>query len=67
MAGDYVSVELGEVASVRSGFSFKSGDWTDTGMPVVKIVNVKGGRLVMGGCSFVTPRPPTSGFHSGGS
>jgi len=53
MAGDYGAVALGEVASVRSGFAFKSSDWTDGGVPVVKIANVKDGRLVMEGCSFV--------------
>jgi len=56
MASDYDSVELGEVASVRSGFAFKSSDWTDSGVPVVKIANVKDGCLVMDGCSFVAPR-----------
>ena len=53
MAGEYGFVELGEVASVRSGFAFKSSDWSNTGVPVVKIANVKDGHLVMDGCSFV--------------
>jgi type I restriction enzyme S subunit len=56
MAGEYDTVQLGEVASVRSGFAFKSSDWTEIGIPVVKIANVKDGRLVMAGCSFV-PQP----------
>jgi type I restriction enzyme S subunit len=55
MAAEYESVKLGDVASVRSGFAFKSGDWTDSGVPVVKIANVKDGRLDMEGCSYVTP------------
>jgi type I restriction enzyme S subunit len=54
MAGDWETVELGEVAAVRSGYAFKSSDWTDSGIPVVKIANVKSGRLEMSGCSFVT-------------
>ena len=49
-------VRLGDVASVRSGYAFKSSDWVDTGIPVVKIRNVKGGGLVMDGCSFVSPQ-----------
>ena len=53
MAGDYDTVPLGEVASVRSGFAFKSSDWTESGIPVVKIANVKDGSLVMEACSFV--------------
>jgi len=54
MAGEWGTVELGEVAAVRSGYAFKSSDWKDAGIPVVKIANVKGGRLEMSGCSFVS-------------
>ena len=54
MAGEYELVPLGEVASVRCGFAFKSNDWKAVGIPVVKIANVKNGRLVMDGCSFVS-------------
>jgi SOS-response transcriptional repressor LexA len=55
MGAKYPSVLLGEVATVRSGFAFSSKDWTDGGVPVVKIGNVKDGRLDMNGCSFVNP------------
>jgi len=54
METEYPVVKLAEVAQVRSGFAFKSTDWTDAGLPVVKIANVKGGRLQMDGCSFVS-------------
>ncbi len=54
MASDYPIVPLGNVAKVRSGFAFKSSDWVSEGIPVVKITNVKNGRLEMNGCSFVT-------------
>jgi type I restriction enzyme S subunit len=53
MVGEWETVELGEVAVVRSGYAFKSSDWKDSGIPVVKIANVKSGRLEMSGCSFV--------------
>jgi type I restriction enzyme S subunit len=53
MENEWSKPELGEVAAVRSGYAFKSSDWTDTGIPVVKIANVKNGRLEMSGCSFV--------------
>ena len=49
-------VRIGEVASVSSGFAFKSSDWTDSGIPVVKIANVKNGSLAMDSCSFVSPQ-----------
>ena len=51
---DVPLVRLGEVASVRSGFAFKSRDWTKEGVPVVKIANVKAGYLDMAVCSFVS-------------
>ncbi|GMU80962.1 MAG: hypothetical protein AMXMBFR47_08330 [Planctomycetota bacterium] len=57
MADDTVSVfpmvPLGRIATVKSGFAFKSKDWQESGVPVVKIANVKAGRLAMDGCSFV--------------
>jgi type I restriction enzyme S subunit len=53
MENEWRKSELGEVAAVRSGYAFKSNEWTDTGIPVVKIANVKNGRLEMSGCSFV--------------
>jgi type I restriction enzyme S subunit len=46
-------VELGSVASVKSGFAFKSKDWKDSGVPVIKIANVKDGFVTLDGCSFV--------------
>ena len=54
MASKWDTVELGTVATVKSGYAFKSRDWTDAGVPVVKIANVKSGRLDMDGCSFIT-------------
>lgn len=51
---EYEYVRLGEIAFVRSGYAFKSSDWTATGVPVVKIANVKEGSLEMDGCSFVS-------------
>ena len=54
MGSEWSAVPLGEVASVRSGYAFKSRDWADSGVPVVKIANVKAGRLDLNGCSFVT-------------
>ncbi|MCS5693630.1 restriction endonuclease subunit S, partial [Cyanobium sp. FGCU-6] len=54
MAGEWKTVKLGEVATVRSGYAFKSSKWREAGIPVVKIANVKSGRLEMAGCSFVS-------------
>jgi len=39
---------------LRSGFPFKSADWKEAGVPVIKIANVKGGRIIPDGCGFVS-------------
>ena len=54
-AGEWREVTLGDVAQVRSGYAFKSADWTSIGIPVVKIANVRGGNLAMEGCAYVSP------------
>jgi type I restriction enzyme S subunit len=41
MTDGYPVCRLGEVASVQGGFAFKSGDFTETGVPVLKIKNVR--------------------------
>lgn len=51
---DFRLVTIGEIASVRSGYAFKSSEWVESGVPVVKIANVKSGRLAMDKCSFVS-------------
>ena len=63
MTQDWRKRTLGQLARVKSGFSFKSSQWTGSGVPVVKIGNVKRGRLDMDGCSFVTEADArSSGF-----
>lgn len=47
-------VPIGSFASVKSGFAFKSRDWEDTGIPVVKIKNVKAGYVDLEGCSYIS-------------
>jgi type I restriction enzyme, S subunit len=48
------STRLGDVVAVKSGFAFKSADWLDVGVPVIKIANVKDGWVTLDGCSFVS-------------
>ena len=50
----YTLVNIGKIAKVKSGYPFKSKDWQYQGVPVVKIANLKDGKLDMDGCSFVT-------------
>ena len=53
MGSSWVETPIGDIARVRSGYAFKSADWVDHGTPVVKIANVKEGRLEMDGASLV--------------
>ena len=46
---------LGDVAIVQSGFAFKSRDWRSQGIPVVRIQNVRGGRVDLSNCLYVEP------------
>lgn len=66
---DWNSVTLGNVATVRSGFTFKSTDFGEVGLPVVKIANVRGGVVDLAGCSFlpdeIASSRPESLLHRG--
>jgi type I restriction enzyme S subunit len=50
----YPRVPLGDVARVKSGYAYKRGDWTDSGVPVVKIQNVRDGWVTTEGASLVS-------------
>ena len=50
---EFPIVEIGSVARIQSGFSFKSSDWKADGIPVVKIANVKNGRVDHEGLGYV--------------
>jgi type I restriction enzyme S subunit len=44
---------LKEIARVKSGFAFPSSAWRTEGIPVVKIANVRHGRVDLSGCSYI--------------
>lgn len=52
--GEWNEVELSRIAKLRSGYPFKSANWVDKGVPVIKIGNVKDGRIVADGCGYVS-------------
>ena len=60
MGFEWPETELLNVAKLRSGFSFKSSNWQDEGIPVIKIANVKGGRIQLDGCGFVSKEVASS-------
>jgi type I restriction enzyme S subunit len=45
MANEWGKIQLSCIAKLRSGFPFKSSSWVDDGVPVIKIANVKDGRI----------------------
>lgn len=49
----FSSVPLSEVATVRSGYAFKSSDWKTSGVPVIKIANIHPGTIDLAGCAYV--------------
>lgn len=53
--GEWPRVKIGSYARIQSGYSFKSVDWQVDGVPVVKIANVKSGRIARNGLGFVSP------------
>lgn len=50
----YERAPIRSIAKLQSGFAFKSQDWQDKGVPVIRIKNVKAGRLEMDGCAYVS-------------
>ncbi len=53
MTSRYPLIQLGEVAGLQNGYAFKSKEWQDQGIPVVKIANVGDGHIDLDGCAFV--------------
>ena len=46
-------VPLGELVEYQNGYAFKSKDFTDTGVPVIKITNVKQNKLLMDDIEYI--------------
>ena len=58
MRKGWSDIGFGEIASVQSGFAFSAKDWTENGYPVVKINNVRDGKVSLESCSFVSDPLP---------
>lgn len=55
MANNYPVVRLGEVVDLQNGYAFKSKDWQEEGIPVIKIANVKDGYIDLDRCAYISP------------
>lgn len=51
---EWITVKLGDIAKLRNGYAFKSADFLDDGVPVIKIKNVKSNRIVLDNLSYVS-------------
>jgi type I restriction enzyme S subunit len=47
-------VALGDLFELAGGFAYKSSSWKSEGVPVIKIGNVRNGKVSLEGCSFVS-------------
>ena len=45
--------ELGELYPMKSGYAFKSKDWSDNGFPIIKIKNISNGSIDLLNCDYV--------------
>lgn len=45
--------KVGDLADVKSGYAFKSREWSDEGLPVIKIKNIGNNDIQLTDCSFI--------------
>lgn len=50
---DWKEYKVGEIANIENGFAFKSKDFSDKGVPILKIKNVKPNKINTNDLSFV--------------
>lgn len=50
---------LSSLVTLLSGFAYKSSDWKEIGVPVLKITNVRNGLVRLEGCSYISKERAT--------
>lgn len=55
MAAEWKSAPIGDFFDLISGYAFKSSDFLEEGVPVIKIKNVKASRMLYDDLSYVDP------------
>lgn len=60
MASERIEGKIGDLFDLVSGYAFKSSEFIESGVPVIKIKNVKAGQMVYDNLSFVSERFRTS-------
>jgi type I restriction enzyme S subunit len=46
--------KLGDFITLKNGFAFKGNDFVDFGVPVIKIKNIKSGKVILNNLSYVS-------------
>jgi type I restriction enzyme S subunit len=54
MKNNWLQVQLGEVADVISGYAYKSSDFSEDGIPVIKIKNIVPPYVILGDAQYVS-------------
>ncbi|MBL7556436.1 MAG: restriction endonuclease subunit S [Bdellovibrionaceae bacterium] len=52
---EFQTFKIGDIAKVQGGYAFKSADFKDTGIPVLKITNVQDRKIELNNLSHVDP------------
>jgi len=58
MRDGWVETTIGDLARVTSGFAFSTKSWSEHGIPVIKINNVRNGRVSTENCSYIQEPVP---------
>lgn len=53
MASDWTTIRLGDMCEIKNGYAFKSKDFCSSGVPVIKIKNVKPNKIVESDFSYI--------------
>ena len=51
---EYKTIKLGEIIDIQNGYGFKSSDFKDSGVPVLKIKNIKPNKILLDDLSYIS-------------
>ncbi len=54
MAAEWETARIGDIFDLVGGYAFKSGEFLENGIPVIKIKNVKANRMLLDDLSYVS-------------
>ncbi len=54
MENDWKNIFLGEVADIIQGYAFKRSDFSESGIPIIKIKNINSPNVVIDDCNYVS-------------